>query len=420
MASEWFYEKDGEKLGPVSTDRLKDLAASGQLEPRNLVWKAGMEAWHPAVRLRGLFQGGTPPLPPSTSEGQPERGGLHETSDPTRTPPAKLRAGIFEAASRAARMARDVAGSDGVQEVLGRAGRAATEVGNKAKDAAQKTKDYANSDEAKELVDKAKRAASEAGRNAKDAAQKAKDYARSDEVQEAIGATRRHASAVGGRLATSLTRLGARFRGRWSRKQIVVGSASIAFLLLGLRLMSGGEKTGDVSPSSERLAKDVGGGGMPNAARTPSPGPLPGVMMPTVKPSDGAMVGERRLSPDEVIASIDPSDVSTIDYRKGPLGEEIVERSNTDGKTGLQTTSKGYIGTDKAFVKHGAEIEWFGSPKSGIKKKEVFFFDGKLHGTWTEWLKSGAKRVEMTYENNLARGLQVEYYEDGRIKKVIH
>ena len=66
MASEWYYSHDGARHGPVSTDQLKDLAATGRLRPDDLVWKEGMENWTPAGKVLGLLPSvpaGPPPLP---------------------------------------------------------------------------------------------------------------------------------------------------------------------------------------------------------------------------------------------------------------------------------------------------------------------------------------------------------------------
>ena len=37
MAQEWHYTKDGEKHGPITTNQLKELAASGHLDSDRLV-----------------------------------------------------------------------------------------------------------------------------------------------------------------------------------------------------------------------------------------------------------------------------------------------------------------------------------------------------------------------------------------------
>ena len=35
----WFYKQNGERLGPVSQRQLRELVASGQVQPRQAVWK---------------------------------------------------------------------------------------------------------------------------------------------------------------------------------------------------------------------------------------------------------------------------------------------------------------------------------------------------------------------------------------------
>jgi hypothetical protein len=73
MADQWYYAHQGQQSGPVSTEQIKQLAASGQLQPSDMVWKQGMAAWSPANTVEGLFAGapgalppGTPPVPPAS------------------------------------------------------------------------------------------------------------------------------------------------------------------------------------------------------------------------------------------------------------------------------------------------------------------------------------------------------------------
>lgn len=58
MASQWYYGKDGKRLGPLSSNQLKDLAASGTIRPTDLVWKQGMSGWVEAHKVQGLFPAG--------------------------------------------------------------------------------------------------------------------------------------------------------------------------------------------------------------------------------------------------------------------------------------------------------------------------------------------------------------------------
>lgn len=68
MASAWYYAQDGQRLGPVSSRQLKQLAVGGRLRPTDLVWKAGMSDWAPAVKLKGLFPQADPAHAPATPD----------------------------------------------------------------------------------------------------------------------------------------------------------------------------------------------------------------------------------------------------------------------------------------------------------------------------------------------------------------
>jgi len=37
----WFYKQNGERFGPVSSGQLQELVGSGQVQPRQAVWKYG-------------------------------------------------------------------------------------------------------------------------------------------------------------------------------------------------------------------------------------------------------------------------------------------------------------------------------------------------------------------------------------------
>ena len=51
MAEQWYYAKGGQQLGPVNAEGLKQLAAAGQLQPSDLVWREGMAAWRKRARF---------------------------------------------------------------------------------------------------------------------------------------------------------------------------------------------------------------------------------------------------------------------------------------------------------------------------------------------------------------------------------
>lgn len=80
MASEWFYRKGSEKLGPFSAADMRRLAASGDISGDDLVWKTGAPEWVKASRITGLIpEAPREPLPPVPPPSQTAEGdSLHE------------------------------------------------------------------------------------------------------------------------------------------------------------------------------------------------------------------------------------------------------------------------------------------------------------------------------------------------------
>ena len=64
MTDHWYYAKQGQRLGPISSQNLKQLAASGQISPTDLIWRKGMANWAPAEKVKGLTFASPPPLTP--------------------------------------------------------------------------------------------------------------------------------------------------------------------------------------------------------------------------------------------------------------------------------------------------------------------------------------------------------------------
>lgn len=56
--------RNGQQTGPFSVEQLKEMAATGQLSPTDLVWKEGMAGWEPASTIPDVF---TPAAPSVTS-----------------------------------------------------------------------------------------------------------------------------------------------------------------------------------------------------------------------------------------------------------------------------------------------------------------------------------------------------------------
>jgi len=72
LGAEWHYSKGDERLGPISTDELKAMAADGRLSPEDLIWREGQKDWVPARSAKGLFPvGGPPPLPKGDAAAPP-------------------------------------------------------------------------------------------------------------------------------------------------------------------------------------------------------------------------------------------------------------------------------------------------------------------------------------------------------------
>lgn len=64
----WYYAKGDEKIGPITSVELKQLAASGKLQPKDHVWKTDWPEWRIAESLKGLFPPTTNSPPPPRSE----------------------------------------------------------------------------------------------------------------------------------------------------------------------------------------------------------------------------------------------------------------------------------------------------------------------------------------------------------------
>jgi len=54
MASQWYYYRNGKQGGPLSSEELQHLVASGKLADTDMVWQQGMPAWIPAGKIKIL------------------------------------------------------------------------------------------------------------------------------------------------------------------------------------------------------------------------------------------------------------------------------------------------------------------------------------------------------------------------------
>jgi TM2 domain-containing membrane protein YozV len=65
---QWWFVHNGQQGGPVAWAELHERASGMQLRQEDLVWRAGMPQWAPALSIPGLFRSvaGPPPVPPPT------------------------------------------------------------------------------------------------------------------------------------------------------------------------------------------------------------------------------------------------------------------------------------------------------------------------------------------------------------------
>lgn len=57
---EWFYEEDGEKLGPLSRSEMKMHAKGGSIEAETRIWHPSREEWVPAYETHFVSPGSRP------------------------------------------------------------------------------------------------------------------------------------------------------------------------------------------------------------------------------------------------------------------------------------------------------------------------------------------------------------------------
>jgi len=55
MTDQWYFSRSGTPFGPFSAARLKELAAAGQIQRGDTVWKEGMPAGVLAAKVKHLF-----------------------------------------------------------------------------------------------------------------------------------------------------------------------------------------------------------------------------------------------------------------------------------------------------------------------------------------------------------------------------
>jgi hypothetical protein len=79
--ADWYYAKDGERKGPVSSSQLRQMAQSGELLPTDMVFKEGGSQWIPASSINNLFAGPNAVRADPGASGGMRRGGREPDDD---------------------------------------------------------------------------------------------------------------------------------------------------------------------------------------------------------------------------------------------------------------------------------------------------------------------------------------------------
>lgn len=58
MSVKWYFSLDGELFGPVDSDNLLELLASGEINSGTMILAEGEEKWRPLAEVKELFMGG--------------------------------------------------------------------------------------------------------------------------------------------------------------------------------------------------------------------------------------------------------------------------------------------------------------------------------------------------------------------------
>lgn len=73
--ADWYYAKDGQQFGPINSQQLKHLAATGGLVPDDLVFREGSKDWVAASTVQGLFPAGGAVAKAPAAKPRPAAGG---------------------------------------------------------------------------------------------------------------------------------------------------------------------------------------------------------------------------------------------------------------------------------------------------------------------------------------------------------
>jgi hypothetical protein len=95
----WYYAAEGQRVGPVDEDAIRQLAREGRLTPDTLVWHQGMEEWKRFAELAdSVLEAEEPPALEPEPDAEPEL--VPITFDPTRALAGETRFGIRDCLAR--------------------------------------------------------------------------------------------------------------------------------------------------------------------------------------------------------------------------------------------------------------------------------------------------------------------------------
>ncbi len=89
MAAQWFCQMAGSEVGPLSSQQVKMMVASGRLLPGDSIRQGPSGPWIPAARVKGLFPAVQTPAKPSAGGNSPAAKNGRSLPVAQKTTPAK-------------------------------------------------------------------------------------------------------------------------------------------------------------------------------------------------------------------------------------------------------------------------------------------------------------------------------------------
>jgi hypothetical protein len=408
MADQWHCNRQGKQVGPFTSEQLRQLAASGQLQAADLVWKEGMAGWVAASEVQGLFPAATarnipaPPPPPPHQRASSTGGSanspksfMDRAKQAAATAANSAKAAAMLAAKQAERVKITQVTLPAAYLALGKevygAGRFCGDFGDvytKANETFAKLQAIKRAPPApptESIADKAKAAAGHA-----------RDLAKSKALEiEAAGVLRQLGEGA-------YQRFGEQSGSVQLTQPITQCHARLRALELEIEQISASRSHGSSTPRLLLLAGGVVGALV--------------VLMAIAAFSDkgGSARARTATSAPSYTDSPKEHDFSKLDYTKGPNGEPLTNRDGSDN--GNDFTDQGFVTAGGRFLNHGRSVVWHSKPANGEpgkKKFEGYFYNGKKHGQWTGWYANGAVQIKSYYVDDQKQGKEENFWDTG-------